>query len=348
MQLILSTKYLIKGVIMTSLLQSALTSTISEAASGVASKVQGALSNLANPAQLASLARSINLPIGGEVGAAVSAVRALMGGTEVNNDWRVRLSIPAPFLGSAVLQPLKDSDFSLIFPYTPTIQLAGSAGYDEQSITHQNYQFINYQNSKSEQIQISAPFNVEDSTQALYWLAAVHFFRSATKMFTGEDDPNGGNPPPILRLNGYGDYVFKNIPVVVKAFSFDLPQDVNYINTSFVGVTGGSGTGLGGLGSAASGIGATANKLAGLAGSVGLGQAASALGKIGAAAGAVAGVGAVLGMLGGDGSFASGNSWVPTKSTLSVTLQPIYSRTAARNFSLTKFVNGDYVKTGYL
>jgi len=37
---------------------------------------------------------------------------------------------------------------------------------------------------------------------------------------------------------------------------------------------------------------------------------------------------------------------VPTKSTMSITLQPVYSRDSARSFSLDKFVKGDYVKSG--
>jgi hypothetical protein len=38
-----------------------------------------------------------------------------------------------------------------------------------------------------------------------------------------------GNPPIILKFNAYGDYVFKDIPVIVKSYSCDLPQDVDYI-----------------------------------------------------------------------------------------------------------------------
>ena len=245
---------------------------------GIANTVGGisrALSNVSNPAQAISALRSINLPPGGER-APVASASAFIGNNDASQyDWRVKINIPAFFLVGDVLAPLAMSDAALVFPYTPTITLSGSALYDEQAITHQNYNFIYFQNSKSEQIQIIAPFNVEDAEQGLYWLAAVHFLRSATKMFTGEDGAFGGNPPPICKLNGYGNYVFKDIPVVIKSFSFDLPQDVNYINVA-------------------------------------------------------------------------GNSWVPVKSTLNVTLQPIYSRTQVRKFSLINFVAGNYVDQGYL
>jgi len=39
-----------------------------------------------------------------------------------------------------------------------------------------------------------------------------------------------------------------------------------------------------------------------------------------------------------------GGSHVPTRSNIQCTVQPIYSRRAVENFSLQKFVNGNYVK----
>lgn len=243
---------------------------------GGAKSIAGALESITNPAQFASAIRSIGLPAGGEIANIIGAASAFFSGTAGSSDWRVRLSVPPIFNKppSPIMAPLFNAGYQLIFPYTPTITLSGSANYEEQAVTHQNYQFVYFNSSKSEQIQIVAPFNVEDSEQALYWLAAVHFLRSATKMFTGTD-AIAGNPPPLLRLNGYGNFVFKNVPVVIKSFSFDLPQDVNYIN-------------------------------------------------------------------------AGGQSWVPVKSTLSVTLQPIYSRDAARKFSLSAFASGKYVNEGYV
>ena len=40
-----------------------------------------------------------------------------------------------------------------------------------------------------------------------------------------------GNPPIILKFNAYGDYVFKDIPVIIKSYSVDLPNGVDYIST---------------------------------------------------------------------------------------------------------------------
>lgn len=239
------------------------------------------------------MARNPNVPANGEVNTSSGDAQALFGGSDASNDWRVRLSIPnlPSFTGSKVLKPLLALN-NMVFPYTPAIQLSHSANYNDIGLTHQNFQFTAYENSRIDNIVISAPFNVEDGKQAKYWVAALHYFRSVTKMFTGEDGAEAGNPPPIVKLNGYGEYVFNNVPVVVKSFSFDLPQDADYIpaDSSIL-------SGIPGIGT----------------------------------------------FLGGGGVKASR---VPTKSTLSVVLQPVYSRTAARYFSLKKFVDGGYVQNG--
>lgn len=263
---------------------------------GAVGQVKGAINSITGAVtggieNVASALRSVNLPVGGQLDTSSGNAQALFGGTDVNNDWRVRLSIPPhkDFQESEVLAPLRALG-NFVFPYTPTIQLSHTANYNDIGLTHQNYQFSAYENSRVDNIIITAPFNVEDGQQATYWIAALHYLRSVTKMFSGEDD-NAGNPPPIVKLNGYGEYVFNNVPVVVKSFSFDLPQDADYIP-------------------------ADQSLLAGIPG---------------------------IGTLLGGGIKASR---VPTKSTLSVTLQPIYSRTAARYFSLSKFVNGEYVNNG--
>ena len=41
-----------------------------------------------------------------------------------------------------------------------------------------------------------------------------------------------GNPPPILFLNGYGDHMFQNVPVVVNTFNVELRSGIDYISTS--------------------------------------------------------------------------------------------------------------------
>lgn len=304
-----------------------------------AARLGGALSNLSSPSSLLSKIRSINLPIGGEsIGKIINASPSF-GGTDSSTDWRVRLSMPKGsfFDSSPLLRPLWDAG-GLIFPYTPSISITNSATYNELSTTHQNYQFNAYQSSRVSDIQITGDFSVEDGVQAKYWIAAVHFLRSVTKMFAG-DTAYAGNPPPVLNFSAYGDHVFRNVPVVVKSFTMTLPKDVNYISTN---VAANAGFGL-------SDIGQTASQLAGLANIVGQTGAARTLGNT---AGAIAGVNSAIRGLGlsgvGGGQNSSKDSYVPTKSDLTITLMPIYSRESVRQFSLQQFVSGAYVSKGYV
>lgn len=325
---------------------------------GTVGKVAGALNNLSNPAALVSALRGINLPTGGNVGGQIFNAGAQFVGADANQDWRVRLSMPTTdiFTNSPVLQPLMRAG-GLVFPYTPQITISHSASYAEEPITHQNYTFTYYQNSKASDIQIIGSFSVEDSVQAQYWIAAVHYLRSITKMFTGDLGDISGNPPPIVYLNGYGDYVFKNIPVVVKSFSIDLPADVNYIATNVgqEGAFAGFGNSSGAGGSTIENIVNTAGTLAGVAGAVGSSKAAQVLGAVGAASGVINGVKNLLSSSGAGGGSSlgaatNGATHVPVKSSLNVTVIPIYSRENIRQFNLKDFVNGNLLNNtpGYI
>jgi hypothetical protein len=195
-------------------------------------------------------------------------------GSQTDLDWRVRLSVPQTYKSSPLLTPLLETG-GFMFPYTPQILVQHSAHYNSLAPTHSNYPFPHYQNSQIDSMTIIGEFFVENELEGQYWIAAVHYLRSITKMAYGASS-NQGSPPPVVKLNGYGDYVFKNVPVVVQMFSVDLPNDVDYIQ-------------------------------------VGLGE---------------------------------NGSWVPTRSQISVVVQPAYSRNSISDFSLDAFVNGSYVVNG--
>ena len=61
-------------------------------------------------------------------------------------------------------------------------------------------------------------------------LAVIHFFRSVTKMFYGQDQiPKPGTPPPLCYLSGMGEFQFDRHPLVISSFNYNLPNDVDYI-----------------------------------------------------------------------------------------------------------------------
>jgi len=196
-----------------------------------------------------------------------------------NPDWRVKLSLPKNyerFAGpGAILSPLVESG-GLVWPYTPQIYITHSASYSPIQPVHSNYPFFAYQNSRIDQFSIVGDFYVENNYEGAYWIAAIHYLRSITKMSYGETS-NVGSPPPVVRLNGYGDYVFKDVPVVITSFAVELNQDVDYIKVPGYGDNG---------------------------------------------------------------------AWVPTRSNIQATVQPIYSRRAVESFSLDQFVKGGYIGRG--
>jgi hypothetical protein len=68
-------------------------------------------------------------------------------------------------------------------------------------------------------------------------LAVIHFFRSVTKMFYGQD-PQRGAPPPLVYLRGLGEYQFAEHPCLVTQFNYSLPPDVDYIRARSLNVNG--------------------------------------------------------------------------------------------------------------
>lgn len=151
-------------------------------------------------------------------------------------DWRVRLVLAegstylynAPEAG--ILAPLARSN-GVIFPYTPQITTSYQANYDQYDLIHSNFRGVFYKNSKVNDIQIRCTFTAQDSSEAAYVLAVIHFFRSVTKMFYGTDQERG-TPPPLVYLVGYGDYQFAGHPCLVSTFNYTLPNDVDYIRAN--------------------------------------------------------------------------------------------------------------------
>ena len=152
-------------------------------------------------------------------------------------DWRARLSLApnanylykVPKGQAGILEPLQSTD-GVIFPYTPAISVTYSAGYDPSDLIHSNYKVYQYKGSSVDTVSITADFTAQDTPEANYLLAVIHFFRSVTKMFYGQDqNPNNGVPPPLCYLSGFGAYTFDAHPLVITNFTYATPTEVDYI-----------------------------------------------------------------------------------------------------------------------
>ena len=149
---------------------------------------------------------------------------------------RLRLAPGATYLykdtdvKNSILAPLAASN-GVVFPYMPTIQTSYNATYDSTDLTHSNYRGQFYKSSYVGDINLTGIFTAQDTAEANYLLAVIHFFRSVTKMFYGARDPSRGAPPPLVYLIGLGQYQFNNQPCVVKTFNYSMPNDCDYIRT---------------------------------------------------------------------------------------------------------------------
>lgn len=157
-------------------------------------------------------------------------------------DWRVKLKLGpnANYLYNAaqpgdLLFPLRSNGGTdgIIFPYTPNVQTTYSTSYQKVPLTHSNYQGLFYKNSSVPNVQITGTFTAQDTQEADYLLAVIHFLRSAGKMFYGQDAQNGA-PPPVLFLSGFGEFQFNNHPLVLESFTYNLPNKVDYIRARSV------------------------------------------------------------------------------------------------------------------
>ena len=117
----------------------------------------------------------------------------------------------------------------VVFPYTPTVAVTHTANYTQQKLTHNNDSSYFYENSEVSPIAITAEFTVQSIDEGQYLMATIYFFRSLTKMFFGMD-PQAGNPPPMVYLNGYGQYYLPNVPCVVTSFAHTMPADCDYMD----------------------------------------------------------------------------------------------------------------------
>ena len=249
---------------------------------------------------------------------------------KAKEDWRVRLSLApgATYLYKAknaegILLPLVKTD-GVIFPYTPNIQVTYAASYKDEQLTHSNYKVFQYSSSSVDAIQLTCDFTAQDTDEADYLLAVIHFFKSVTKMFYGQDqNPSPGVPPPLCYLTGLGQFQFDAHPLAITSFNYVLPTDVDYIRSGSSSVVPGANTNPGGTGSVAD---AGSSRMATSNLQPGGGAAPPKFNLSSAATNTQA-------------------TYVPTKMVITLTAIPIVSRNdISTQFSLKKYATGELLQ----
>ena len=257
-----------------------------------------------------------------------------------SQDWRVRLSLAPqstylynvqPVGSAGILEPLRGTN-GVIFPYTPAISTAYRANYTPYDLTHSNYRGYWYQNSFVDAVNITATFTAQNTQEANYMLAVIHFFRSATKMFYGQDAERG-SPPPVVYLSGLGEYQFNKHSCLISNFNYTLPADVDYIRA-------GSTNNLQlnqDLSRPKTGVSMNSNfgSLQRLATAIlGNGQKPT--------------VGAITNIPRPNNLQSNNPTYVPTKIEVQLTLMPVQSRRqVSSQFSVKNFANGNLLRGGF-
>ena len=144
-----------------------------------------------------------------------------------------------PFNGDGLMAPLLDTSgkkLGVVFPLTPTIQMSHSANYGTYDVTGSIYQQNYYINTPNPPMSITALFPANTVEEALYSVAALHFFKSCTKSdFGSQAGATAGTPPPILKFTCYGSIHASNVPCVIRSFTYTLPEDTDYVEVEIDG-----------------------------------------------------------------------------------------------------------------
>jgi hypothetical protein len=150
-------------------------------------------------------------------------------GKKMTDDMRVKIRIP-PWYWTGLTSG-SNSKLSklggIIFPYTPSINFDSKADYTSQQPLHSNFLINFYQKSSISSIQISGKFTVENKEDAENYLSTMHLLKALTKMPFGKD-LTAGSPPPVCRLDAYGDMMLTNVPVAITMYKTEWPEDVDF------------------------------------------------------------------------------------------------------------------------
>lgn len=154
-----------------------------------------------------------------------------------SNDWRCKLTWEQQ-PGSPIFDQLPSKN-TIIWPYTPQLNINYAANYDSIKTLQTNYASQAYQSSEIQSLTIAGLFTATNIYEANYLYAVIHFLKSVTKGFNAESNGKTGSPPPILKLNylGKGGGI-NNMPVVIQAFNMEYPTTVDYVRSDIGGGVG--------------------------------------------------------------------------------------------------------------
>lgn len=164
-------------------------------------------------------------------------------GNNLGEDMRTILRVPPKYISLLTEGGLNKELAELggiVWPYTPQIQYELKADYSTVTPTHSNFPIHFYQKSSVGNITITGKYTVQNIEEAKVYISTKFLIQALIKMRYGglTGDPDSGSPPPICRLDAYGDMMLRNVPVAVTQSRIELPDNVDYFTFPGNGIYG--------------------------------------------------------------------------------------------------------------
>lgn len=163
---------------------------------------------------------------------------SFIGATEdKTNEFKVILSaMPQISFGANLEKNLLDK-FTL--SVMPTISESRSASYKSFSPLHHPGEILKFENTSARQWSITGKLISRTVEEASLNLQIINTIRSWVMPFFGEGTfanmmtkPYLGAPPPIITLSAYGTKTIGPVKCVLESYSWDWPNDVDYLPTN--------------------------------------------------------------------------------------------------------------------
>ncbi len=120
---------------------------------------------------------------------------------------------------------LKGPNGTIIFDVSAGLPESRTASYDNYSLVHMPVDLYAYKNTTSRTFSIHGKLVSRNATEADRNLRYLDLVRSWVLPSFGES----GAPPPILKLSSYDNLNIKDTTCVMRSYSWEFPDDVDYI-----------------------------------------------------------------------------------------------------------------------
>lgn len=131
----------------------------------------------------------------------------------------------------------KQTNETIIFNVTPTIDESRSANYEHISPVHHPGTIQVYKNTEARQFNVGVKMIARTAEEASKNLKYLNWIRSWVMPYYGQGTAGSsqsnrlGAPPDILMFDVYGDKNIANVPVVLTSYHWVYPDTCDYIPT---------------------------------------------------------------------------------------------------------------------